>query len=354
MYTKELLEIKKLLESIRDTEKPQMRWMWGEALLGYSMSLMDEYMEGNDFLSFLTAYADYYTCHKPRVDYADTAAPALITYYVEKKTGREDVKHLTDRVLDYIKNEPRILDDAVNHLGKSPESRFYPASIWVDSLMMFSVFPSLYGRERNDRKLLDIAARQPRLYSSYMQDKDTGLWYHSYWVRSRRAYPGRGLYWGRGNGWVVSALPKILDNLPADHPERPGILAILEKTCREVIKYQNDNGSFNTLLGIESYEETSATALIADGLLHSINCSYLSGSEYKDSGIRAFKAVMDNLHEKDGRYYLENISAPTIPTQLIPGLVYKLTPRAANFKYGVAAAAFAAIEYDRLSKASTI
>ena len=232
----ELLRVKQLCDYLARTLNPKMKWMWGEALLGYAMVLLDEYLGAEDYTAFLTAYCDYYVAHPPRVDYADTAAPALITYSMQKKTGNGAYAQLTGRVLDYIRYEPRILGDAVNDLGKSPEGKFYPKSIWVDSLRMFSVFPALYARENQDQELL-----------------------------------------------------------------------------------------------------------------HGVRCGYLPQRPYRAAGEKAFQAVLRHLVVKpDGEVYLSGISAPTIPLQVFPCTCYRLTPRGKNWSYGVAAAVFAALEYDRL------
>lgn len=349
-HTPELTHVIELCDYLTRTLDPKMRWMWGEALFGYSLSLLDEYLETETYTPFLKAYCDYYVQHPPRVDYADTAAPALITYYMQKKNGDPGYAHLTARVLDYIFYEPRILGDAVNHLGKSPEGWFYPKSIWVDSLMMFGVFPAIYAQENNDKELLEFAARQPRLYAGYMQDPERHLWYHSYWVKANRPHPGRGIFWGRGNGWVMAALPMLLDRIGPDHTQACVIRKLLRQTADALLPCQLADGSFPTVLGRPTYPEQSATALIASGLLHGVRCGYLPPEPYRSAGKKAFGAVMRHLCKTpDGKILLTDISAPTIPLQIFPYTCYRLTPKGSNWPYGVAAAVFAALEYDRLN-----
>lgn len=343
-YFNRVVELTDYITSVAD---PKMKWMWGEALYGYSLTTLDKAMNTEKYVEFLKGYCDYYVENQPRIDQSDTSAPALITYEMQKKTGNKDYEKLTNRVLQYIRYEPRLIDDAINHLGNSPEGKLYPKSIWVDSLMMFSVFTSLYAKETKDQELLNFAARQPRLYANYMMDKKDNLWYHSYWVKSKSHYPKKKLYWGRGNGWVISALPKILDNIEG-HKESEGIKEILRKTSAALLPYQREDGTFETVFNKKgkTYRELSATALIADGWLHGVRKGYL-GQEYLKPAIKAFKAVVDSIYDKDGGVYLPEISGPTIPLQLFPYLGYKLTPRGKNWSYGVAALVFAAVEYKK-------
>lgn len=337
------------------SHEAKMKWMWGEALLGYALSELDAALDEDRYLPFISDYCKYWLEKNPRVDQADTSAPALITYAVQKKNPDRGYQALTDKVLNYIRNEPRVLDDAVNHLGNSPEGRLYPKSIWVDSLMMFSVFPARFAAENDDTELLNFAARQPRLYAGYMQDKQAGLWYHSYWVKSRRPYPGREIFWGRGNGWVIAALPMILDYLPEDHPEQPGILEILEETSSALLSFQREDGWWNTLLENPGgcYRESSATALIAAGWMASVRKGYL-GETYREPALKAYRSVVESLETGPGNNYLHmpEISGPTIPLQLLPRLGYRGVKTKQDWSYGVAALIFAAIEYKALQENS--
>ena len=144
-----------LASYLTNTINPKMKWMWGEALLGYALDELDKFNNRNDHTDFLIKYCDYWVKQNPKVDQSDTLAPGLITYAMYKRTGNEAYKKLTDKVLDYIQNEPRLIGNSLNHLGSSFKAKLYPKSVWVDSLMMFSVFTSLYGNENHDKELID-------------------------------------------------------------------------------------------------------------------------------------------------------------------------------------------------------
>lgn len=341
-------QVNKLADYIIKSMDPKMKWMWGEALLGYALDELDNLNNTSLYTKFLTDYCDYWYQKDPAVDQSDTAAPGLITYAMYKKTHNENYKYLTDKVLKYIRYEPRLIYDCLNHLGNSGKGKLYPKSVWVDSVMMFSVFTSLYAKENNDQELLEFAARQPYQYSSMMLNKDTNLWSHSYWVKFKKPFP-KNVFWGRGNGWVVCAFPMILDNIGLDHKEAPRIIEIYQKTSEALLKCMNDDYTFNTLLTHKSYKELSATALIAAGWLHGIRCGYLD-EKFLEPAIKAFYACVDNFKEEDDKVLMTNISGPTIPIPLIPKLGYKLTPVGDNWSYGVAALIFAAIEYKKYFK----
>ena len=338
----------KLADYIVTHKDPEMRWTWGQGIMGAALNDLDLYLGTEKYLPFLQAFCDHYVQHEPSVNSADTAAPGFISYAVWSRTGKPEYKALTDKVLDYIKNEPRVYKDAVNHLGSNPIGKIYPKSIWVDSLMMFSVFPAIYASKEGDPDLLEIAARQPALYAGCMMDRDDDLWYHSYWVKRGSHYPKRKYYWARGNGWVVSSLPKILDCI-GDHPDRDRILEVLRLTVDAVVKRQHPSGGFNTLLGRHTYLESCATALIADGIYHGVRMGYLD-KKYLPYAEKAFAFASSCIKVKGEKVTMHKISGPTIPVPVIPYIGYAWVPKAPNLTYGIASYLWAAIERDKLVK----
>ena len=339
-------KVESLADFIAATCDPKMKWMWGEALLGYALGELDKENKAEKYTQFLCDYCDYWAKADPAVDQSDTAAPGLITYAMHKKTQNPEYKRLTDKVLDYIRNEPRLYLDCLNHLGNSKKGRLYPKSVWIDSVMMFSVFTSLYAKENGDRELLDFAARQPKQYASMMFNEKAGLWAHSYWVNFKKPFPRRDIFWGRGNGWVICGFPMILDNIGLDHKEAPAIIELFRKTSEALLATMNADYTFNTLLKDRSYRELSATALISAGWLHGIRCGYLD-DRFLAPAIKAFEACVHALEETADGVYMPEISGPTIPLPLLPKLGYKMIPLGKNWSYGVAALIFAAIEYKK-------
>lgn len=341
-------KVNRLADYITATMDPKMKWMWGEALLGFALDELDKENGTTKYQDFLTKYCDYWVEKNPAVDESDKAAPGLITYAMYKRTKKESYKKLTDKVLDYIHNGPRMYLDCLNHLGNSKKAKIYPKSVWIDSVMMFSVFTSLYAKENNDSGLLEFAARQPKQYASMMFHKTEHLWAHSYWVKVKRAFPGRNLFWGRGNGWVICGFPMILDNIGTEHKEAAEIIDIFQKTSEALLACMNEDNTFNTLLKYKSYRELSATALISAGWMHGVRCGYLD-KKFLEPAIKAFQACVDAMEEDDEAVFMTEISGPTIPVPVFPKLGYTLMPLGKNWSYGVAALIFAAIEYRKIN-----
>lgn len=325
-------------------------WMWGEALLLHSLGLLNDLLCEERYTPYIKRYVDHHIAKGCRIDQSDTLAPTLATYYLQKKYPDLKYRETTNRGLNYIKNSVKVIHNMPNHLGHSLEGKLYPKSIWVDSIMMYGVFTSLYAKEQNESWLMDFAKSQPGFFKKYLQDPEDKLFVHSYWTKSQRQYPSK-LYWGRGNGWVIGAIPMLIDNLE-DGPEKDTCLQILKEVSSEVIKCQRQDGYFESLLNRPGTtpKESSATALIASGWLHSVRCGYLDAS-YKEPALKALKAVVHDLEYKENMLSMDHISGPTIALQLIPELGYKLQykmQKSADWSYGLAALFFAGVNYQKL------
>jgi unsaturated rhamnogalacturonyl hydrolase len=325
--------------------KPEnLKWMWGEALLMHSFGLLQNQNCDIDYTSYIRQYVDAHIKKGYRVDQSDTLAPALAAYYLFKIDRKDEYKVIVDKAINYIFNAPKIIENMPNHLGHSLEGKFYPKSIWVDSIMMYGVFTSLYAKENNHEDLMIFAKTQPKFFAKYLQDRKDKLFYHCYWTKGKHTYPKRKIFWGRGNGWVIAGLPMLIDNIP-EGEEKDLALKILQKTSEAMLVCQREDGFFETVLNKpgKTYIESSATALVAGGWLHAVRKGYLPPS-YKDPALKSLQAVVTVLETKDNLLSMPLISAPTIAIQFFPYLGYKLTPRGNDWTYGLAALNFAAYQ----------
>lgn len=345
-------ELRRVLEladlSAGRADPARLRWTWGHALYLWSLSELDAFLGEERYLGLCKAYCDRFAALRPAIDQSDTCAPGLVAHAVWKRTGDEGALSLVEDVARYMLAEPRVVGDAPNHLGHSPEGRFYPASVWVDSLMMFGLFALRRGADEGQEGLFELGARQPRLYASLLQDAGTGLFRHSWWVRRGGPQPRGPLFWGRGNGWVMASLPMILGSLPPGHSEAATIQGVLRRLAEALLPLQRPDGFWTTLLepGSRSYRESSATALIAAGFLRASREGWLD-ARYEEAGLRAYDALVDCLGEPDSPPVMGETSLPTIPLHVLPRLGYLAVPKGRNVSYGLAALFLAAIEAEK-------
>jgi len=343
-------DIKKIFDLADDSVKrfvpEQLNWSWGQALFLYALARIDQEHGTKKYAAYMQRYYDYHIKKGYRLCSSDTSAPALGALYLAQQTDEKRYWDVVNAVKKYYGTAPRVLEDMPNHLGTGIESRIYPKSVWVDSIMMYGVFTNWLAVATDDEALREFAAKQPGSFAKYLQDPATGFFYHSYWTNFKHTYPKKPIFWGRGNGWVMAAIPLLLEYLPA--VEQPHAKEIFTRLATALLPYQREDGYFETVFNRpgETYKESSATMLIAAGWFYGCRTGLL-GKEFFDAAVKAFHAVADDLQVKDGLLSMPYISAPTSAIQGVPYLVYKHTPRGSDWHYGLAASFFAALEYAR-------
>jgi unsaturated rhamnogalacturonyl hydrolase len=332
--------------SVKRYAPEKLNWSWGQALYLYALARIDQEQGTEKYTDYLRRFYDHHIAKGYRLCSSDTSAPALGALYLAQKTGEEKYMGVVEAARRYYGAAPPVLEDMPNHLGTGFESWIYPKSVWVDSIMMYGVFTNWLAGVSGDKALRGFAARQPANFARYLQDGETGLFYHSYWTKQKTHYPRKPLFWGRGNGWVMAAVPLLMEYLPEG--ERAQVKGIFMRLAKALLPYQRADGYFETVFNRvgETYKESSATMLIAAGWFYGCRTGLL-GEEYFGAAKKAFRAVCGDLQTKDGLLSMPYISGPTSAMPFAPYFAYRITPRANDWHYGLAAAFFAALEYAR-------
>ena len=187
---------------------------------------------------------------------------------------------------------------------------FNKNELWDDTLMMSALPLAKIGLVLNRPSYVDEAKRQFILHCQYLFDTSSGLFFHGWKFADENADISEGLghnfakaRWARGNSWLTIAIPDFVEmlKLKEDDPTRQFLLGILDAQCRALKKYQAENGTWRTLLDIPasegSYEEASATAGFAYGILKAVRKRYI-GPEYLETGMKAIKAVLGKINKE--------------------------------------------------------
>jgi len=333
-------------DSVKRFVPEKLNWSWGQALFLYALARIDQEHGTQKYTAYLRRFYDHHIGKGYRLCSSDTSAPALGALYLAQQTDEKRYWDVVNAVKHYYGTAPRVLEDMPNHLGTGIESKIYPKSVWVDSIMMYGVFTNWLAVATGDEVLREFAAKQPASFAKYLQDSVTGFFYHSYWTNFKTTYPKKLLFWGRGNGWVMAAIPLLLDYLP--EAEQSHVKQIFTRLATALLPYQREDGYFETVFNRpgKTYKESSATMLIAAGWFYGYRTGLL-GKEFFGAAVKAFNAVANDLQVKNGLLSMPYISAPTSAIQGVPYLVYKHTPRGNDWTYGLAGAFFAALEYSR-------
>ena len=181
---------------------------------------------------------------------------------------------------------------------------------WIDALQMaMPVFVKL-GNLYNDTKYFD------RMYEMYAFTKnkhgDAGLYNpkESLWWRDKDFDPpykepnGDDCYWARGNGWVVAALARTLEELPKSDPHYNEYLQDFKNMCAALLPLQREDGYWNVSLNDPNNfggKEVSGTSLFIYGFAWGINNGLFDKKTYLPAITKAWNAMSKEAVHPDGK-----------------------------------------------------
>jgi rhamnogalacturonyl hydrolase YesR len=170
---------------------------------------------------------------------------------------------------------------------------------WIDALFMSMPSFARLGVIKNN------PAYFTKMYALFHDTKQTrGLWNatkHLWWRDS--SYAGKNTYWSRGNGWVIAALARVLDVLPASDPHRGEYVQTLQQMAAALKAAQQPSGFWYVNLGDPTQypgPETSGTAFFTYGLTWGINHGVLDSTTYAPVVTKAWQAMATTSVQTSG------------------------------------------------------
>lgn len=174
---------------------------------------------------------------------------------------------------------------------------------WIDAIQMgMPVFAQL-GRIYNDSRYFE------RMYEMYYHAKKVegekglfnpkdGLWWRDKDYDPPYKEPnGEDCYWSRGNGWVVAALVRVLQNIPENETHRKEYEKDLLTMLDALVKVQREDGFWNASLhDPNNYggRETSGTALFVYGMAWAENSGLVKKGTYAKPISKAWNAMLEH------------------------------------------------------------
>lgn len=297
-------EIENVMDSIvRRTMKMDLTWDWPCGVAYYGIA--DAYEK--------TGKEEYIKLLKDRVDeLMDLGLPAawtvnacamghcLITLY--RATGDSKYWDIVMRKVNYLrKDAPRFGEHVLQHTVSAKND--FPEQCWADTLFMAAFFLLRAGVELADEELIEDALNQYYWHIRYLQNRDTGLYYHGYNNITKDHMSG--FYWGRANAWAAFTMSQVGDILPECYlyPKYMDVMGSLDEQLSAIKLLQTEDGLWRTILDDENaYEEVSASAGIAAAMVSRSNPLH---TKYIN---KAVKGILANV-SSDGRVL--NVSGGT-------------------------------------------
>ncbi len=191
---------------------------------------------------------------------------------------------------------PRTREGAFEHTVTEKAS--FPEQVWADTIFMAVLFLSRLAALTGRKEYAQEALAQTEIHFKLLQQPESGVLFHGWnCIEGNHMSSAK---WTRANAWVVIGLPMIVEELkniidiPSDLMERYRALV------DGVLSYCGANGLWHTVMDQNSfYQETSGSAGIAAGILHSVRTGMLDPS-YTNRVVLTCKAVLGQIQD-DGR-----------------------------------------------------
>jgi Predicted unsaturated glucuronyl hydrolase involved in regulation of bacterial surface properties, and related proteins len=220
---------------------------------------------------------------------------------------------------------------------------------WADGLyMVMPVMTKMY-KITNNPLYLEKLYEYFSYADSLMYDREIGLYYRdgNFVYPKHNILDGKKDFWARGDGWVIAALAKVIQDLPQNNEHRQFYIDRFTSMAKALAACQHPDGYWSRSLLVHDFApgpETSGTAFFTYGLQWGINNGLLDAAIYQPVADKAWHYLSTVALQPDGRVgYVQPIGAKAIPGQILDA------GSTANF--GVGAFLLAACERVRYVKA---
>lgn len=180
---------------------------------------------------------------------------------------------------------------------------------WIDAIQMampvFTKLGNLYGDKKYFDKMYKIYAYTKNIHGGkgLYNPADHLWWRDKDFVPPYKEPNGEDCYWSRGNGWVVAALVRVLDELPSTDPHYEEYLQDFKDMCAALIRIQQPNGLWTVSLhDINHYggKEITGTALFTYGFAWGVRKGILDKSIYLPAIAKAWTTMNKDAIHKNG------------------------------------------------------
>ena len=244
---------------------------------------------------------------------------------------------------DFILSHP---SDAASLDFTLPHGKAQELWSWCDSLFMGPpTWLRLYAAT-DDARYLDFAVTNWWRTTDYLYDKDAHLFFRDSTFFKKHEANGQKVFWSRGNGWVFAALPRMLQYLPRNHPDRPRFEQLFKDMAAKILACQQADGLWRSSLldpGSFPLKEVSGSGFFTYGFAWGINQGLLDRATYGSAVTQAWTQLVGCVAENgklthvqpvgsDPRKFADDSTAPYgVGAFLLAGSeIYRMTALSAG------------------------
>ncbi len=303
-------EMKRRSETLFKDGSPTARWDYTSGLFAHALLELGHATDNPKTRKYATRLATSFVGSDGRIatyreqEYnIDMILPGRVVLAAYQETGEERFKAAAGILRGQLSKHPRTRDGGYWHKQR------YPWQMWLDGLYMGSPFLAQYGKDFKEPAAFDEVVKQILLMDQHAYDPASGLFFHG-WDEKREqswADPKTGrsaCFWGRAIGWYAMAIVDVLDHLPADHPGRESVIAVLHRLADGVVRHQDPKtGLWWQVVdqgGREgNYLESSASSMFVYAMAKGIRHGYLSREKFLQPTTNGYRGLVSDRIRTD-------------------------------------------------------
>jgi unsaturated rhamnogalacturonyl hydrolase len=210
--------------------------------------------------------------------------------------------------VDLYKVDPQPIRIAALKAGMDNRVAYVPVDDWwwIDAFFMagpvYARFGNLYQTNSYFDKL--FAMYQDMKVRRGLYDPTEGLWYRDADAKIAKTANGKKQFWGRGEGWVIAACARILEQSPTSATQQAEYATMLQRMAAVLKPRQGSDGFWRASIYDPAEvpnPETSATALFTYAMAWGIRNGYLDAAEYGPVVARAWNGMVRIALHPDGK-----------------------------------------------------
>ena len=279
-------------------------WGYTQALYLYGEYLVYERTHDPRYLAYIKSWADAHVDAQGKIDKPinalDYMLPGNLMLILYRETGEAKYKAAATEIWDRLTTTyPRTQDGGFWHATSRQHQ------LWLDGVYMSLPFMVHYGEAFGQQKYAyDETSKQLLIYASHLNDPASGLLFHAYDESGTQKWADpvthhSSVFWARSIGWYGMALIDVLEKMPADHPNRPKLIALVRQLVQAYAKYQDPKtGLWYNVVNKPNqpgnWLETSASSMYIYTISKAVERGYVS-RKYEKVACRGYSGVLSQL-----------------------------------------------------------
>jgi rhamnogalacturonyl hydrolase YesR len=181
---------------------------------------------------------------------------------------------------------------------------------WCDALFMAPAAYAGLWNVTGNKKYLEYMDKMWWLTSDYLYSKTDSLFFRDDRFFNKLSVHGKKIFWSRGNGWVLSGLCNVMQNLPRQYPARKKYEAQFIEMCYKVASLQLAGGYWNPdLLDTESLpvRESSGTSFFCYAFAWGINNGLLPEDYFRPVLLKGWASLVSAIQQDGMLGYVQKV-----------------------------------------------